>query len=537
MTIEFRRSIETLEARFALAGNLFDGPALDLVYDSINGALSVRADSPVELTAIEVVLADSNLFTQRPDIPEPFSLFLSNTFQVITWASLQPVTIEGEVELGASLPSGIETAADLSLVFEEVHYHVASEPETTEFDLSVVLPNPPKLNLTFDGEPAPEIVSLKTVTFEDPAPTRNAVIENLGDDPLTITAIASEPFSVTPTSAIIERGNTQTFSIAMDTSSTGKQSGILSFVHNDPNLVANPLELPLEGTVSQVLHLSFDGYGIGASQIDQWSLDWELPADALDPNGRGLNVAPFYEDLPERDELISKTIDFVNFALNPFGLRAKELQNRAPITVGEGATTVFIGNVAEFAEAEPHRAGDIDVGNDNDTDIAFVGEEDWGSIDRTALATANIILHEAGHTFGLSHISVDGEVTDEVMQSIRDTPDNLAPRNFTDVTFSTSGGSQNSGEEMLRLFDSSTSFPTEFPEYNPFVSGDVNLDGVVKFDDFLALSTNFGGEGSRTDGDMNGDGLIDFSDFLILSTNFGYMPVIYSLESEFDTAG
>lgn len=524
------RSIEELEARLPLAGNLFDGPALNLVYDSGNGALSVQADSPVELTAIEFVLADSNLFAQLPNVPDPFSQLLVNSLQVITWVSLDPVMIEGELKLGTSLPRGIETAAELSLLFEEVHYHVAGEPETTEFDLIVELPDPPKFTLTFDGDSAPETVSLKTVNFRDAPPTRNAEIRNEGDEPLSITAIASGPFSVIPDRAIVERGNSQQFTISMDTSSTGKQTGILSFVHNDPNLVENPLQLPLEGTVSQVLHLSFDGYGIGASQIRQWSLDWEQPAEALDPNGRGLNVTPFYEGDPDRDELIAKTIDFVNFALNPFGLRAKRLASGAPVTVGEQATTVFVGNVEEFDENEPHRAGDIDINNDNATDIAFVGEEDWGSIDRTALATANIILHEAGHTFGLRHISEAGEDSDEVMQTGRETPTTLRPRAFTDTDFPTGDGTQNSFEIMLGLFEGSTSTATDFPEYNPLVRGDVNLDGVVDFSDFVPLSMNFGKDGDRTDGDLNGDGFIDFADFIILSLNFGYVPSIYPLD-------
>ena len=56
--------------------------------------------------------------------------------------------------------------------------------------------------------------------------------------------------------------------------------------------------------------------------------------------------------------------------------------------------------------------------------------------------------------------------------------------------------------------------------------GDANLDGVVDFPDFLALSEHFG-EGSRRDprgwsqGDFDGNGEVDFPDFLILSENFG----------------
>jgi len=55
--------------------------------------------------------------------------------------------------------------------------------------------------------------------------------------------------------------------------------------------------------------------------------------------------------------------------------------------------------------------------------------------------------------------------------------------------------------------------------------GDANLDRMVNFSDYLALSQNFGssvsGVGSAQ-GDFNGDGQVDFSDYLLLSQNFGF---------------
>ena len=51
--------------------------------------------------------------------------------------------------------------------------------------------------------------------------------------------------------------------------------------------------------------------------------------------------------------------------------------------------------------------------------------------------------------------------------------------------------------------------------------GDANLDGLVGFDDFLALSSGFGYFGAGwSGGDFNGDGFTDFEDFLLLSLNF-----------------
>ena len=51
--------------------------------------------------------------------------------------------------------------------------------------------------------------------------------------------------------------------------------------------------------------------------------------------------------------------------------------------------------------------------------------------------------------------------------------------------------------------------------------GDTNLDGEVLFNDFLALSASFGGEGGWAEGDFDGNGQVQFSDFLKLSANFG----------------
>ena len=51
--------------------------------------------------------------------------------------------------------------------------------------------------------------------------------------------------------------------------------------------------------------------------------------------------------------------------------------------------------------------------------------------------------------------------------------------------------------------------------------GDTNLDGEVQFDDFLALSANFGQAGGWAEGDFDADERVDFLDFLALAENFG----------------
>lgn len=64
-------------------------------------------------------------------------------------------------------------------------------------------------------------------------------------------------------------------------------------------------------------------------------------------------------------------------------------------------------------------------------------------------------------------------------------------------------------------------------ELGPFLShlgapvGDVDLDGVVGFSDFVQLSSNFFEEGNYSAGDLDCDGSVQFGDFVILSSRFG----------------
>ena len=55
-------------------------------------------------------------------------------------------------------------------------------------------------------------------------------------------------------------------------------------------------------------------------------------------------------------------------------------------------------------------------------------------------------------------------------------------------------------------------------------NGDIDISGLVDFDDFLTLARNFGASGDGvlwSSGDLNISGSVEFSDFLTLSRNFG----------------
>ena len=88
----------------------------------------------------------------------------------------------------------------------------------------------------------------------------------------------------------------------------------------------------------------------------------------------------------------------------------------------------------------------------------------------------------------------------------------------------------------LELFDriEIATFPTDGNEPNGVgyvdnirvesltrIPGDADLDGEVKFADFLALSANFGEHGGWSQGDFDRNRRVEFADFLVLADNFG----------------
>src|SRR5262249_38057003 len=89
----------------------------------------------------------------------------------------------------------------------------------------------------------------------------------------------------------------------------------------------------------------------------------------------------------------------------------------------QGAATVFVGQ-DNINLSFGGIACDIDYGNDNRTDIAFARPQAvTGTVSQTATTMADLILHEAGHTFGLYH--VNSPYTDEAMGAGYSVGDNL----------------------------------------------------------------------------------------------------------------
>jgi len=216
---------------------------------------------------------------------------------------------------------------------------------------------------------------------------------------------------------------------------------------------------------SRILYLNFDGAVISRTDLVRWAgSDWAGSVDALDADGNGISVQPFLRTRGDREQIISRLMQLVQDDLRPFGIT---VQRHTGLAVeNQNATTIFLGP-STLSNNYYHVACEVDQGNNNRTDIAFVGNEDWGTVERTALALADVTLHEAGHTYGLWHVSSGNELESMGLRySVND--GNLWVQNtsFLDRTFveyvDPNGyrhgpGPQNSYRSMLQAFGTGTS--------------------------------------------------------------------------------
>jgi hypothetical protein len=219
------------------------------------------------------------------------------------------------------------------------------------------------------------------------------------------------------------------------------------------------------GSAGHNLWVNFDGIEITAAQLQSWSTDWSLGRQHLDESGDGIRVRPFLEHdslWGQRENVISNILNYLQQDLSPYGISVRRWTGTA--VANEGETTIFVGT---RDEGHPHIAGDVDFGNNNRTDIAFVGNENWGNAADTAMALSDVILHEAGHTYGLFHVNtlVGGTLYAESMGlRYSSSQDNwLQNSSFLDRTFveyadhGGGRGSQNTHQTMLRNFGLLTS--------------------------------------------------------------------------------
>lgn len=192
-----------------------------------------------------------------------------------------------------------------------------------------------------------------------------------------------------------------------------------------------------------VLYLVTEGASISSSDLIRWAGDDWRPSvhDYLDTEGDGIVVQRFLESSGSRDAIIDEMIQLLEIDLQPFGIEVRRHIGTA--IENERATTIFLGSSTLYST--PHVACDIDVGNDNATDIAFVTDEYWATSHDTALALADVVLHEAGHTWGLYHVESGSSI--ETMGRRYSLPQDqwLADTTFVDQSFPIRNGHGPSG--------------------------------------------------------------------------------------------
>lgn len=215
----------------------------------------------------------------------------------------------------------------------------------------------------------------------------------------------------------------------------------------------------------RVLYLNFDGANLSRADLVRYAgNDWAHSLDHLDADRNGIQVGRFLANRSDREQVISRILELVQEDLQPFGI---EVRRHTGLAVeGVGATTIFLGP-STLTNNNVHVACEVDIGNNNLTDIAFVGDENWGSTERTALALADVTLHEAGHTWGLWHVQ-SGTAAESMglRYSNRDSNQWVVNTSFLDRTFAAfvdangfqhGPGPQNSYRAMLSAFQTQAS--------------------------------------------------------------------------------
>lgn len=217
---------------------------------------------------------------------------------------------------------------------------------------------------------------------------------------------------------------------------------------------------------NRVLYVNFDGFTMSHADLVRWAgTDWWPTVALFDGDNNGISVRPFLPARADREQIISRVLQLLQDDLRPFGLTVRRISTGA--VEGVGATTVFVGR-STLTGGYTNVASAIDAGNTDRTDIAFVADEDWGTLERTALAMADVILHEAGHTWGLVHVnSGTAPETMGIRYSISDSSQWAQQTAFLDRTFAVrpEGGSvgattQNSYQTMLQTFGVGLANPT-----------------------------------------------------------------------------
>lgn len=164
--------------------------------------------------------------------------------------------------------------------------------------------------------------------------------------------------------------------------------------------------------------------------------------------------------------------------------------------------------------------------------IAGYGDFTGAPVQTLALPPANVTAAPGGNQIVLSWSASSGAASYNVYRGLTPGGEGATPvaTGITSTTFTDTGltrgttyyykvtavdgapGIQGGGE----------SAPSAEASAVPYLSGDVNNDGQVNFNDLLTLAQNYGQTSGATwaQGDLNGDGAVNFNDLLILAQNY-----------------
>ena len=168
----------------------------------------------------------------------------------------------------------------------------------------------------------------------------------------------------------------------------------------------------------RTLYLNFDGVQLSHQDLVRYSQGfWHPESDYLQQSQVTVNA--FRPGDANRDSMIADIMGRLQQDLTAYGITVQRITGGA--VEGYGATTVFVGATNLLPIQQGRAAGvasSVDRGNDNPTDIGIVTDNiPAGSYEEYVLNATDLILHEAGHTWGLYHVNtnLNGSVYGESM--------------------------------------------------------------------------------------------------------------------------
>jgi Ca2+-binding RTX toxin-like protein len=203
----------------------------------------------------------------------------------------------------------------------------------------------------------------------------------------------------------------------------------------------NTYDSGLTLTPHRVLYVQFDGATIfhdlpnTDNDLVGWAgADWD-PLD-LDADEDDIVVGKFMDDEATREAVIDQVMRLLGEDFRAYGVEVVR-RNAGELAVrNQRATTVFVGPaVIDGVFGILHgTSSDKDVDNNNKTDIAFALTERGDNDAELAQFVANVVAHEAGHTYGLHHVdyTFNGDPLNELMMpGSSAVADQFTQNNFT----------------------------------------------------------------------------------------------------------